>query len=107
MNISEEQQKTLFHSYDSPFRSYPLLRSRSRVVSDLETVTYLTSSRPSTEDLKMHVPDLRPLRVAVLLREVGGDPEKRLCQYEIPGGGICRDKTCSDLHIGDLQPDGE
>lgn len=55
----------------------------------------------------MHVPDLRPLRVAVLLREVGGDPDKRLCQYEIPGGGICRDKTCSDLHIGDLQPDGE
>lgn len=51
------------------------------------------------------MPNLRPLRVAVLMREAGSDFEKRLCQYET-GGGMCRDKTCNDLHIDDLQPDG-
>jgi len=27
------------------------------------------------------------------------DPSKRLCQYEIPGGGECRDRECEDIHL--------
>ncbi|KAL5501738.1 hypothetical protein ACEPAH_8998 [Sanghuangporus vaninii] len=105
-----------FTQYISPFSYYPLLRSRTRVVSDLGSDTFhtsTTSARPSVSpscissvvDRKITVPDLRPLRVAVASREVGDGEGRRICQFEVPGGGVCADKTCTDLHINDLEPD--
>ncbi|TDL17244.1 hypothetical protein BD410DRAFT_794551 [Rickenella mellea] len=29
---------------------------------------------------------------------------KRLCQYEVPGGGQCRDASCEELHVWELEP---
>lgn len=79
-----------FLPYSSPFHSYPLLRSRTRVASD-------STSRQNL--------DLRPLRVAIALRETT-DTGRRICQYEIPGGGTCHDRTCADVHLADFEPDG-
>lgn len=27
------------------------------------------------------------------------DPGKRVCQYEVPGPGECRDEGCVDIHL--------
>jgi hypothetical protein len=27
----------------------------------------------------------------------------RICQFEVPGGGECRDTTCGDIHLSQLQ----
>ncbi|KAG2129148.1 hypothetical protein DEU56DRAFT_818040 [Suillus clintonianus] len=58
------------------------------------------------------VPDLKPLKLASLQRALGqlnaSDPGLRVCQYEVPGGGVCRDKGCNDLHLSRLvsEPSG-
>ena len=54
---------------------------------------------------QVKVPDLGPLRMSVLSKSAGVD--RFLCQYEVPGGGICRDKTCTDLHLGDAKVSGK
>jgi len=52
------------------------------------------------------VPDLKPLKLATLQRALGQltayDSGVRVCQYEVPGGGVCRDKDCNDLHLSRL-----
>lgn len=40
---------------------------------------------------------LRSLKMATLFRNL--DPDRRICQFEIPGGGVCRDDKCEDLHV--------
>ncbi|KAG1751185.1 hypothetical protein EDB19DRAFT_2004727, partial [Suillus lakei] len=58
------------------------------------------------------VPDLKPLKLATLQRTLGqlsaSDAGLRVCQYEVPGGGVCRDKDCNDLHLSRLvsEPSG-
>ncbi|OAX37086.1 hypothetical protein K503DRAFT_256829 [Rhizopogon vinicolor AM-OR11-026] len=58
------------------------------------------------------VPDLKPLKLATLQRALGQltayDSGVRVCQYEVPGGGVCRDKDCNDLHLSRLvsEPSG-
>ncbi|KAH8114425.1 hypothetical protein DFH11DRAFT_1594301 [Phellopilus nigrolimitatus] len=112
----EQRHPSMFTTYSSPFHPYPLLRSRSRVVSDLALETHLlsnssssslfsSSSSATTIGQKTVIPDLRPLRVAVMAREASSDLGRRVCQYEVPGGGVCRDKTCTDMHLSDLDPD--
>lgn len=27
------------------------------------------------------------------------DPQQRICMYEVPGGGTCKDADCRDLHL--------
>jgi len=33
------------------------------------------------------------------------DPSKQLCQYEVPGGGVCRDEGCDGVHLSRLPMD--
>ena len=40
---------------------------------------------------------LRSLKMVTLFKSL--DPDGRICQFEIPGGGVCRDDKCEDLHI--------
>ena len=101
-----------FSSYNSPFSSYPLLRNHmiaskgsSNVFSDLKSSSSVDSSYPIGLSLPFEIPDLRPLRTVVMTRLAG--PDRFICQYEVPGGGICRDRTCSDLHLSDMDPSGE
>ncbi|THH01108.1 hypothetical protein EW145_g6976 [Phellinidium pouzarii] len=67
--------------------------------------TVLSDTIALSASQKAMIPDLRPLRVAVTLREMGNNLQRRVCQYELPGGGVCRDKTCADVHLNDLEPD--
>jgi len=69
---------------------------------DLSSDSIASSPMPGSDSLT--VPDLLPLKVSVMLREAVSDPARRICQYEIPGGGSCRDSSCSDLHAGDFEP---
>ncbi|KAL4080912.1 hypothetical protein J3A83DRAFT_95520 [Scleroderma citrinum] len=50
-----------------------------------------------------HVDHLKPLKQAVLQRMLSQltahDPGLRVCQYEVPGGGVCRDQECDELHL--------
>lgn len=43
------------------------------------------------------LPNLQPLRLATISKLL--DPLKPICQYEVPGGGICRDAGCEDIHL--------
>lgn len=58
------------------------------------------------------VPDLKPLKLASLQHAFGqvisSDSGVRVCQYEVPGGGVCRDKDCDDVHLSRLmsEPSG-
>ncbi|KAI0926748.1 hypothetical protein AcV5_007455 [Taiwanofungus camphoratus] len=35
-------------------------------------------------------------------RQLLTDPSTRICQYEVPGGGECRDRDCQDVHLSRL-----
>jgi len=50
------------------------------------------------------LPDLRPLKLATASRLL--DPSKRICQYEVPGGGVCRDEGCEDVHLSRIAGQG-
>ncbi|KAF5385621.1 hypothetical protein D9757_005551 [Collybiopsis confluens] len=120
----DREAESIYHSI---FDSYPLLRSRSRPLLPQEpiktTLQYSYSSSPSISSIipsssatytyshlpsfflsrrlaPSALPDLQPLRLATLACTV--DPSRRICRYEIPGGGICRDAGCEDIHIGRL-----
>lgn len=57
-------------------------------------------------------PDLKPLKQAVLHRTLGQltarNADLRVCQYEVPGGGVCRDTDCDELHLSQIasEPSG-
>lgn len=119
-----------FSTYRSPFDSFPLLRdfpgpmllsdpvsslsssSASYMYpsarSSLSSIPYFVytehstlphSSSPSSPAVLL--PDLKPLKLASLVKLL--DPFKRLCQYEVPGGGTCRDDGCEDVHLSKLE----
>jgi hypothetical protein len=107
-----------FPTYSSPFDSYPLLRSRLQRISPVQspTVQYqqevkasssihsLASSISSFIVSSHHfVPDLKPLKRAASFKAL--DHSKQICQYELPGGGVCRDEGCRDVHLS-RGPDG-
>jgi len=113
--------------YNSLFDEYPLLRSRPRSIlfdtisvplSDAHSISpqanntssttsislssvFSNSSQPSssvhTIPSSTSVVDLKPLKLARVSQSL--DASKRICQYEIPGGGVCRDDKCEDLHL--------
>jgi len=54
---------------------------------------------PSSSSIhNLQVPDLRALWLATNIKLL--DPSKTVCQYEVPGGGECRDESCDDVHLG-------
>lgn len=113
-----------FRPYQSTLSYYPLLRAQM-------TPPLLSASDPFSSDVThpsaqdseafrsalvpddyshspvLVLPDLQPLKLATAMKYL--DPSKRLCQYEVPGGGVCRDEGCNDVHLSRLQTgiDGE
>jgi hypothetical protein len=99
-------------AYSSPLASFPLTRSRLGGSLDVR----LGSSRGSAifaannsdidgngnGDSSEHayVASQQQRNLSLITRLV--DPKKRLCQYEVPGGGECRDGSCEDIHLGRL-----
>ncbi|THV00854.1 hypothetical protein K435DRAFT_431465 [Dendrothele bispora CBS 962.96] len=123
--LAENQEKYDSSSvYSSLFDEYPLLRSRPRPIlfdsvsvplsvqyphfahvkdTSSNTVISLSSFSP-TSIPSIHTTlsststiDLKPLKLGRLSQSL--DASKRICQYEIPGGGVCRDDKCEDLHL--------
>lgn len=103
---ASSQTHSVFRPYRSPLSSmtpsppFPLQRS----LPALGRSPSPSSSLSSSYYAQIQQLDLGPLRRA---RASLIDPQRQLCQYEIPGGGTCRDKTCQDVHLKDLDPDGE
>jgi hypothetical protein len=86
-------------TYDSLFERYPLLRSHSRPVFSGMAATIESVSGEL-------LPSLKALKLATIAHRL--DPSKRICQYEVPGGGVCRAMDCEDAHIdwGVIEPGG-
>jgi hypothetical protein len=113
-------------TYTSIFDFYPLLRSRPMLQGELTTIVTPSSSFSSTDHTNISIslsppphsathllsfflvrhnspsslPNLRPLRLATASQLL--NPLKRICQYEVPGGGLCRDSGCEDIHLSRL-----
>jgi hypothetical protein len=69
------------------------------------TISTISPSHSSSFSSSSSLPiDLQPLRLTALLKSL--DPDKQICQYEVPGGGVCRDQTCEDVHLERAQPTG-
>ncbi|KAJ7069770.1 hypothetical protein C8F01DRAFT_1113918 [Mycena amicta] len=104
----EERKYNHYVTYDSLLSSYPhLLASASCSTSSnsslssssIPSASLSISSLPSasTSSTAVPLPSLKPLKLATC-RTL--DPTKRICQYEVPGGGVCRDAGCQDVHLG-------
>ena len=106
--------------YRSPLQSYPFSRwhlqltdpsdfSNGSTASSSDGSSILTpsgsfssnsasgSASIDSKDATMPGDLLRSLKMTTLFKHV--DPDRRICQFEIPGGGVCRDDKCEDLHI--------
>jgi len=106
--------------YQSPLQSYPFSRwhlqltdpsdiSNGSTADNSDGLSILTpsgsfssnsaSSSVSVDSKDAIVPGdlLRPLKMITLFKSL--DPDRRICRFEIPGGGVCRDGACEDLHV--------
>ncbi|KAL4267587.1 Zinc-finger domain-containing protein [Pleurotus pulmonarius] len=103
LSSSDKSEAVLFPSYESPFGRYPLLRSSisTHLPSDPSSSsssplsTFTTQPGPWTSSPPLV--DLEPLRLATWLKNT--DPSQQICRFEIPGGGVCRDSECEDVHL--------
>jgi hypothetical protein len=107
-------------TYQSPLQSYPFSRWHLHLTGPRNSVNGSMASSPDglsiltpsgsfssnsshsstsadSKDVTMAGNLLRSLKMATLFKSL--DPDRRICQFEIPGGGVCRDDKCEDLHI--------
>jgi len=77
-----------FATYDSVLSHYPLLSARSLGQQEMADM-----------------PNLQNLRMQAAARRMTDNSSEnaRICQFEVPGGGECRDTTCGDIHLSQLQ----
>jgi len=100
------QYPSTFRPYISFFSLYPSLHPVPAPSLSLHSTLPSTAmSSPQSTFAQIQQVDFAPLRQS--LASSFADPQRRLCQYEIPGGGTCRDDACRDIHTRDLDPDGE
>ncbi|TFK86030.1 hypothetical protein K466DRAFT_167773 [Polyporus arcularius HHB13444] len=96
----EPEQASAFETYRSLLDRHPLLRVRSRPESSSlappSSVVNGSSSTTQVADI-----DLRPLKQAAIMTYLS-DNTRQICQYELPGGGECRDKNCENVHLSRL-----
>jgi len=88
-------------AYQAPLQSV----SASQLSSLSDPSGYLTYSSSYTTPTFFPLPTLKPLKLATASKVL--DPTKQVCQYEVPGGGTCRDEECEDLHLismGGVEP---
>jgi len=130
-NDNNDDDDKAFTVYRSPFESYPLLLTQGRSSDSISQFRDMSSPslshmypsmRPSLSSDSPHVhtepstsssyssftysagialPNLQPLQLATWAKML--NPTRRLCQYEVPGGGTCRDDGCHDVHLSKLE----
>jgi hypothetical protein len=77
-----------FTTYESVLSHYPFLSGRSLGPQEM-------GDMPNLKRLKMQ---------AAARRMTDNSLENaRICQFEVPGGGECRDTACADVHLGQLE----
>ena len=102
-----------FKPYQSLMSLYPLLRmhlphsieARFPVLSSASPVDHPGSFASSGV---LPALDVKPLKAAAI-RKWWSDSSRKLCQYEVPGGGECRDHECQDVHpsrVWAVEPSG-
>ena len=123
---NSQQDDGKYEAYHSIFELYPLLRGHSRSMSsDLDFPSHLSSNSslhmyPSTRtslsssssvlaepsSYFLSTSSIPQLNFEALKSAAIGKvlhPFKRICRYEVPGGGTCRDEGCDDVHLSRLQ----
>jgi len=83
-----------FIAYDSVLSHYPFLSGRSLGPQEMADI-----------------PNLKGLRMQAAARRMtdSAADNTRICQFEVPGGGECRDRTCGDMHLNqfEMEPNDE
>ncbi|PCH39993.1 hypothetical protein WOLCODRAFT_162011 [Wolfiporia cocos MD-104 SS10] len=102
---AEQQNQTLYYSpYSSPLTRFFSLRAHllqylPQLDSPQWAAQHHTSSQGSTSNPRSastaYIQALKMAHASYLLT----DPNRRICQYEVPGGGECRDQQCEDIHL--------
>ncbi|KAH9080619.1 hypothetical protein EDB83DRAFT_1001189 [Lactarius deliciosus] len=89
-NDSQAQVKTgsSFTAYNSVLSYYPFLGGRSL--------------GPQEKDDTLNLKQLKMQAAARRLSENQFE-NARICQFEVPGGGECRDADCGDMHLSQLE----
>ena len=97
-NSSSLQTSSSSYSLESPNSLTSLRASTFSSFECLSSPTSLPSPFPSAlSSAYSTFPNLKPLRLATVSKLL--DPLRPICQYEVPGGGICRDAGCADVHL--------
>ncbi|KAI0081660.1 hypothetical protein K474DRAFT_1259905 [Panus rudis PR-1116 ss-1] len=96
-----------FTQYRSFFSRYPLLRLHLQRIPGYPPQAQPTASETSMSSSNFSLAnlDLQPLKVIAMCKYIQ-DPSKRICQYEIPGGGECRDQTYVAEYLATALPTG-
>ncbi|KAJ6559099.1 hypothetical protein DFH09DRAFT_1316862 [Mycena vulgaris] len=89
-------------SSQSSLSSFPSSSSILSASSSISSLPSFSFSFP-TYDSVFPLPSLKPLKLATCSAL---DPAKRICQFEVPGGGVCRDAGCEDLHLNRVGREG-
>jgi hypothetical protein len=86
-NRSQAMTKSSFSAYNSVLSHYPSLGGSLGLQEMAE------------------MPNLESLRVLAIARRMtdNGLENGRICQFEVPGCGECRDEACGDIHLSLLQ----
>lgn len=103
-----------FAPYHSLLDSYPLLCANSPswftdASVDLAGL-FIASEGSRTSDPSVLSPVNLSLLKAAAVNKFLSDPSRCVCQYEVPGGGECRDSECEDIHpsqAGAAEPSDE
>ena len=92
-NGSQVMTDSSFTTYNSVLSHYPFLSGRSLGPQE-------TADKPNLRSLKMQTAAQRMTDNSL--------ENARICQFEVPGGGECRDSACGDMHLGQflVEPNG-
>ena len=87
-NGSQVKTESSFTAYNSVLSYYPFLSGRSLGPQEMGDRL-----------------NLKQLKIQAAARRLSENQleNARICQFEVPGGGECRDADCGDMHLSQLE----
>ncbi|KAI0328886.1 hypothetical protein GY45DRAFT_941145 [Cubamyces sp. BRFM 1775] len=95
------QEMSAFASYHSLLDHHPRLRDHSRQNAAPKSFPTDSGSSSSSSTMSKFPIDLELLKQTAVMNYLSSG-SGRVCQYEVPGGGECRDQHCEDVHLSRL-----
>ncbi|KAI0662226.1 hypothetical protein C8Q70DRAFT_963776 [Cubamyces menziesii] len=95
------EETSAFASYHSLLDRHPRLRDHSRQNAASKSFFTDSGSLSSPGAMLQSSVDLEPLKQTAVMNYLSSG-SGRVCQYEVPGGGECRDQHCEDVHLSRL-----